>query len=91
MLGDNLHGAQLSFTTHPESCQWDRKNKVYDLKVDEEDPHERMSERAFINLHLPYFNSTLFMCLQPNGSNEVFHQGNRYLFEFVYFVFNFSF
>jgi hypothetical protein len=77
-LGDNLNGAQLSFTTHSEACQWDRKNKMYELKVDETDPHERMSERAFIVLHLPYFNSTLYMCLTPKGSNEVFHQGNRY-------------
>ncbi len=77
-LGDNLDGAQLSFTTHSASCQWERKDKIYKLKVDASDPHERMSERAFIVLNLPYYNSTLFMCLTPTNSNEVFHQGNRY-------------
>ncbi len=77
-LGENLHGAQLSFTAHPESCQWERKDKIYTLKVDASDPHERMSERAFIILNLPDYNSTLFMCLTPKNSSEVFHQGKRY-------------
>ncbi|CAF2320775.1 unnamed protein product [Rotaria sp. Silwood2] len=77
IYGENLDGAQLSFTTHPESCQWERKNKIYTLQVDATDPHERMSERAFIDLTLPYYNSTLYMCLTPTNSNEVFHQGNR--------------
>ncbi|CAF0803215.1 unnamed protein product [Adineta ricciae] len=77
IYGDNLDGAELSFTTHAASCAWDRKDKVYKLEVDEADPHERMSERAFITLNLPYYNSTLYMCITPVGSNEVFHQGNR--------------
>ena len=77
-LGENLNGAKLSFTTHSKSCQWDRKDRIYELQVDASDPHERMSERAFIALNLPYYNSTLFMCLTPSGSNEVFHQGDRY-------------
>ncbi|CAF0973748.1 unnamed protein product [Rotaria sp. Silwood1] len=77
IYGENLDGAQLSFTTHSGSCQWERKNKVYTLKVNAFDPHERMSERAFITLNLPYYNSTLYMCLTPSNSNEVFHQGDR--------------
>jgi hypothetical protein len=75
--GENLDGSQLSFTTHSKSCQWERKNKIYKLKVNQFDPHERMSERAYITLNLPYYNSTLYMCLTPANSNEVFHQGNR--------------
>lgn len=55
---------------------------MYTLKVDQFDPHERMSERAYINLNLPYYNSTLYICLTPTNSNEVFHQGNRYEFFF---------
>ncbi|CAF0976819.1 unnamed protein product [Rotaria sordida] len=77
IYGENLNGAKLSFTTHPKSCQWERKDKIYELLVDEKDPHERMSERAYIHLNLPYYNSTLYMCLTPSNSNEVFHQGNR--------------
>ncbi|CAF1462085.1 unnamed protein product [Adineta steineri] len=77
IYGENLDGAQLSFTTHPKSCQWERKDTVYKLKVDAHDPHERMSDRAFITLNLPYYNSTLYMCLTPTNSNEVFHQGDR--------------
>jgi hypothetical protein len=68
----------LSFTTHSQSCQWDRKDTIYKLEVDESDPHERMSERAFITLNLPYYNYTLYMCLKPANSNEVYHQGDRY-------------
>ncbi|CAF2869983.1 unnamed protein product [Rotaria sp. Silwood2] len=77
IYGENLDGAQLSFTTHSDSCQWERKNKIYTLKVDVLDPHERMSERAYIILNLPYYNSTLYMCLTPSNSDDVFHQGNR--------------
>ena len=77
ILGENLDGAQLSFTTHDQSCQWERKDRVYVLKVNPADPHDRMSERAYVILNLPDYNSTLYMCITPNGSNEVFHQGNR--------------
>jgi hypothetical protein len=77
VYGENLDGAQLSLTTHPESCQWERKDKIYKLKVNASDPHDRMSERAYIILNLPYYNSTLYMCLTPTNSNEVFHQGVR--------------
>ncbi len=80
ILGENLDGAELSFTTHFKSCQWERKDRLYKLEVHESDPHERMSERAFINLNLPYYNSTLYMCLKPANMNEVFHQGDRYDF-----------
>jgi len=76
-LGEDLDNAQLSFTTHPRSCDWDRKNRIYNLKVDQFDPHERMSERAFVTLNLPYYNDTLYVCLTPAHSNDVFHQGNR--------------
>lgn len=51
---------------------------MYQLKVDPLDRHGRMSERAFIYLNLPYYSSTLYMCLTPANSNEVFHQGARY-------------
>jgi len=86
-LGENLDGAQLSFTTHPESCQWERKDKIYKLKVNASDPHDRMSERAYITLNLPYYNSTLYMCLTPRNSNEVFHQGDRYYYIIFIFLF----
>jgi hypothetical protein len=65
IYGENLDGAQLSFTTHGDSCQWERKDKIYKLTVNASDPHDRMSERAFIILNLPYYNSTLYMCLTP--------------------------
>ena len=42
-----------------------------------------MHEHASIILNLPYYNSTLYMCLTPSNSNEVFHQGNRY-FAFLF-------
>lgn len=88
-LGENLDGAQLSFTTHSQSCEWERKNKVYTLKVDASDPHERLMERAYVTFNLPYYNSTLYMCLTPTNSNEVFHQGNRYQeMNFFYFIFS---
>ncbi|CAF1141906.1 unnamed protein product [Rotaria sordida] len=77
IYGENLDGAELSFTTHSESCEWERKDKIYTLEVDQFDPHERMSERAYITLNLPYYNSTLYMCLRPSNTNEVFHQGDR--------------
>lgn len=77
ILGENLDGATLSFTTHDQSCQWERKDRVYILRVNQSDPHERMSERAYVTFHFPDYNSTLYMCLSPNGTNEVFHQGNR--------------
>lgn len=76
--GDNLDGAKLSFTTHSKSCEYERKDITLKLQVDSSDRHERMSERAFIDINLPYFNSTLFMCLQPANSNEIYHQGARY-------------
>lgn len=75
--GENLDGAELSFTTHRNSCQWERKDTVYRLRVNASDPHDRMSERASITFNLPYYNQTLYLCLSPKGSNEVFHQGNR--------------
>ena len=77
--GENLDGAELSLTTHSSNCQWERKDTIYQLKVPPSDPHERMSERAFINIKLPYYKSTLYMCLTTPDSNEVFHQGNRYV------------
>ncbi len=59
---------------------------MYKLKVDQFDPHEHMSERAYINLTLPYYNSTLYICLTPANSNEVFHQGDRYYYFFETFL-----
>lgn len=76
-VGENLNGAQLSFTTHSKSCQWERKDRIYELKVEQKDPHQRMTERAYISLNLPYYNSTLYMCLRPAKSQDVFHQGDR--------------
>jgi len=43
-----------------------------------------MSERAWIILNLPYYNSTLYMCLTPANSTDVFHQGSRY--DFVFYL-----
>ena len=80
--GENLDGAELSFTTHKESCQWERKDTVYRLTVKAAAaaaaPQGHMSERAFVTFNLPYYNSTLYLCLSPKGSHEAFHQGNRY-------------
>jgi hypothetical protein len=78
-LGENLDGATLSFTTHPQSCQWERKDRSYKLHVDRTDPAQRMSERAVIVINLPYYNSTLFVCLTPAGSSEAIHQENRWV------------
>ncbi|CAM4897569.1 unnamed protein product [Rotaria socialis] len=77
IYGKNLDGAELSFTTHPESCQWERKNAIYRLKVEEASSQHRTSEYAFINLNLPYYNSTLYMCLTSANSSEVLHCGDR--------------
>lgn len=73
IYGVNLHDAQLSFTTHRNSCQYERKDFVYPLRVESID----RNERAFVQLNLPFYNSTLFLCLTPKNSLVVLHQGNR--------------
>ncbi len=78
--GENLKGGQLSFTTHSKSCQWERKDKMYKLEVNESNSMGHMSERAYITLNLPYYNSTLYMCFTPANSDEAFHQGDRFDF-----------
>ena len=76
-LGQNLQGAQLSFTTHPQSCQWERKERTYTLEVQASDPSIPMNEVAHITINLPYYNSTLFLCLTPENSQRVTHLGDR--------------
>jgi hypothetical protein len=47
-----------------------------------------MSERAYITFNLPYYNSTLYICLTPANSTEVFHQANRYYFFETFHLFD---
>lgn len=77
IYGENLNGAVLSFTTHSKSCQWERKDRTYTLQIEKKDPHQRMTERAYVSLNLPHYNSTLYMCITPANSKDVFHQGDR--------------
>ncbi|CAF0745015.1 unnamed protein product [Adineta steineri] len=77
IFGEQLHDAEISFTTHAESCQWERKNKMYKLQVNQSSRHEHKFDRAYVTLNLPYYNSTLYLCLTPANSNEVLHQGNQ--------------
>ncbi|UJR23804.1 hypothetical protein I4U23_026780 [Adineta vaga] len=35
-----------------------------------------MGQLAFVTLNLPFYNSTLYLCLSPANSSEVLHQGN---------------
>lgn len=77
IYGENLHDAKLSFTTHAANCQFERIDISYHLEVNASDTHERISERAFVNIRLPHYNSTLFLCLEPANSSVVTHQGNR--------------
>jgi hypothetical protein len=53
---------------------------MYKLEVNESNSMGHMSERAYITLNLPYYNSTLYMCFTPANSDEAFHQGDRFDF-----------
>jgi hypothetical protein len=76
VLGKNLNEAVLSFTSDSESCLLERKDHLYTLTVNDFDPHKGMSERAFLTINLPYYDSTLYICLQPPNSSDSFHQGD---------------
>ena len=73
-LGENLDGAQLSFTTHTESCQWERRSKVYRININS---NRSIDAHASITINLPYYSSILYMCLTPKNSTKVIHQGSR--------------
>jgi hypothetical protein len=77
VLGKNLNEAVLSFTSHPQSCLLERKDHLFTLTVNDVDPHKGMSERAFLTINLPYYGSTLYICLQPPNASGLFHQGDR--------------
>ncbi|CAF3806195.1 unnamed protein product [Rotaria magnacalcarata] len=83
VYGENLNGSVLSFTSHPQSCLLERKDRLYTLTVNTHGPYRRMSERAFLTINLPYYNSTLYVCLQlPNESYPI-HQGDRPALKFI--------
>lgn len=76
-LGENLNGSVLSFTSHPQSCLLERKDRLYTLIVNTHGPYQRMSERTFLTINLPYYNSTLYVCLQIPNAPYPIHQGDR--------------
>lgn len=76
ILGENLNNSDLSFTTHAESCTWERKDRIYQLQVNESNPNPHIGELAYITVNLPFYNSTLYLCVTPADSNKAFHQGN---------------
>lgn len=76
-LGENLNGTNISFTSHPQSCLLEQKDHLYTLIVSASDPYQRMSERAFLTINLPYYGSTLYVCLQSANASFPFHQGKR--------------
>ncbi|CAF1471472.1 unnamed protein product [Adineta ricciae] len=76
IYGENLNNSHLSFTTHAESCIWERKDRIYLLQVNESNPNSHVGELAYVTLHLPFYNSTLYLCVTPPDSSRAFHQGN---------------
>ncbi|CAF1187112.1 unnamed protein product [Didymodactylos carnosus] len=78
IYGYYLDGSVLSFTTHGESCEYDRKDKRYLLTIVSDHSlqnQQKTIEQAHIVLNLPYYGSTLYMCLRGLNSKDIYHQG----------------
>lgn len=77
ILGKNLDGAVLSFTSHPDTCKLERRDHLYTLTVTDVDSQKGMSEHALVTINLPYYDTTLYVCLQPPNATDSFHQGDQ--------------
>lgn len=74
-----MNGSNLSFTSHPERCLFERKDHVFTLIVTEPTIHTNVhvKEQARVTIKLPYYGGTLFMCLQSPKESIPLHQGNQ--------------
>ncbi|CAF1120410.1 unnamed protein product [Adineta steineri] len=77
VYGKNLNGSIISFTSHPNTCSLEQKDHLYTLTMDTIDSSQSMIEQAFFTLNLPYYGSTLYVCLQSPNTPYACHQGDR--------------
>ncbi|UJR08015.1 hypothetical protein I4U23_012293 [Adineta vaga] len=77
IYGKNLNGSILSFTIDSESCSFERKNHSYILTTSSSNSDQTIIEQVFLTINLPYYSSTLYICLQSRDVTQPSHQGDR--------------